>query len=59
MIKFKLNFINLTLGNIKAGFSVGIENLFDKEYRNHLSTNRGSITTEPGRNFFLRANLAF
>jgi hemoglobin/transferrin/lactoferrin receptor protein len=56
---FKLNFINLSLGSTKAGFSAGVENMFDKEYRNHLSTNRGSITTEPGRNYFLRANLAF
>ena len=56
---FKLNFINLNLGSTKAGLSAGVENMFDKEYRNHLSTNRGSITTEPGRNFFLRANLAF
>jgi len=56
---FKLNFINLTLGNIKMGFSTGIENILDQEYRNHLSTNRGSITTEPGRNIFMRANLAF
>lgn len=56
---FKLNFVNLTLANIKAGFSVGLENILDKEYRNHLSTNRGSITTEPGRNIFIRANLAF
>ncbi|RPI60311.1 MAG: TonB-dependent receptor, partial [Ignavibacteriales bacterium] len=45
---FKLNFVNLTLANIKVGFSVGLENILDKEYRNHLSTNRGSITTEPG-----------
>lgn len=59
IFNFKLNFINLTFGSIKTGFSLGIENLLDKEYRNHLSTNRGSITTEPGRNIFIRANLAF
>lgn len=56
---FKLNFINLTLANMKAGFSIGVENILDKEYRNHLSTNRGSIITEPGRNIFIRANIAF
>jgi hemoglobin/transferrin/lactoferrin receptor protein len=56
---FKLNFINLNLVTTKVGFSLGIENILDKEYRNHLSTNRGSITTEPGRNYFLRVNLAF
>lgn len=56
---FKLNFINLNLSGIKAGFSTGVENILDKGYRDHLSTNRGSITMEPGRNFFIRANLAF
>jgi hemoglobin/transferrin/lactoferrin receptor protein len=56
---FKLNFINLTLLNIKTILSIGMENILDKEYRNHLSTNRGSITTEPGRNIFIRVNLAF
>jgi outer membrane receptor protein involved in Fe transport len=44
---------------MKAGFSIGVENILDKEYRNHLSTNRGSIITEPGRNIFIRANIAF
>ena len=56
---FKLNFINLNLGSFKAGVSVGLENIFDKEYRNHLSTNRGLIISEPGRNIFVRANIAF
>ncbi|HEX9252458.1 MAG TPA: TonB-dependent receptor [Ignavibacteriaceae bacterium] len=56
---FKFNFINLTLGTVKTSFSVGVENFLNKEYRNHLSTNRGSITTEPGRNFFIRVNLSF
>lgn len=55
----KINFLNLTLANMKAGFSIGVENILDKEYRNHLSTNRGSITTEPGRNIFIRANISF
>jgi len=56
---FKLNFINLILGSIKAGVSIGLENIFDKEYRNHLSTNRGMIISEPGRNIFVRVNIAF
>lgn len=56
---FKLNFINLNLGSFKTGVSIGLENIFDKEYRNHLSTNRGFIISEPGRNIFVRANIAF
>ncbi|MHC1738807.1 MAG: TonB-dependent receptor [Ignavibacteriaceae bacterium] len=37
----------------------GIENILDKEYRNHLSTNRGTIVIEPGRNIFFKINLTF
>jgi hemoglobin/transferrin/lactoferrin receptor protein len=56
---FKLSIINLNLGGIRPGISIGLENIFDKEYRNHLSTNRGFIVSEPGRNIFIRVNLAF
>ena len=56
---FKLNFVNLNLGSFKAVVSVGLENILDQEYRNHLSTNRGLIISEPGRNIFARANIAF
>jgi hemoglobin/transferrin/lactoferrin receptor protein len=40
----------------KPGFFVtaGIENIFDKSYRNHLSSARGTILSEPGRNFFIK-----
>ncbi len=37
----------------------GIENILDKEYRNHLATNRGGITVEPGRNFYAKLKLDF
>lgn len=37
----------------------GVENIFDKAYRNHLSTTRGSITIEPGRNIFLKLAVEF
>ncbi|NWF50981.1 MAG: TonB-dependent receptor [Ignavibacteriaceae bacterium] len=37
----------------------GVENILDKDYRNHLSTNRGSILNEPGRNFFVKTALSF
>lgn len=37
----------------------GIDNITDRSYTNHLSTNRGSISVEPGRNIYLRLNLAF
>lgn len=34
--------------------SAGVENLTDKAYRNHLASNRGQVTVEPGRNFFVK-----
>jgi hemoglobin/transferrin/lactoferrin receptor protein len=32
----------------------GVENILNKAYREYLSTNRGIIKDEPGRNFFLK-----
>ena len=57
---FNLNidFSNIRIGNIILGVSTGIENILDKEYRNHLSTNRGLVISEPGRNFYIRTNIA-
>jgi len=37
----------------------GVENIFDKDYRNHLSSNRGLIVQEPGRNFYAKLKLDF
>ena len=44
-----------------ASFQVfaGIDNITDNSYTNHLSTNRGNISIEPGRNIFVRLNLTF
>ncbi len=49
---FDLNFFTCRL-------FTGVENMFDKQYRNHLSTNRGQILSEPGRNFFIKTNIVF
>ncbi len=35
-------------------FIAGIENIFNRAYRNHLSTYRGTNLLEPGRNFTLK-----
>lgn len=32
----------------------GVENIFNKSYREFLSTNRGIVKSEPGRDFFLK-----
>lgn len=37
----------------------GIDNLTNVTYTNFLSTNRGNINFEPGRNFYIRANFTF
>ncbi len=56
---FQFDFSNIKIDNIRAGFSLGIENILDKSYRDHLSSNRGLIVSEPGRNFFMRININF
>ena len=50
--KFRIGIINLTA-------VAGVENIFDKAYRDHLSTNRGLIDIEPGRNIFLKLRLSW
>ncbi len=53
---FNLSLISkrINLGSVSLRISGGVDNVFDKNYRNHLSTTRGSITTEPGRNFYIK-----
>jgi len=57
---------NLLLNTAPINFSAisfriysGVENIFDKTYRHHLSTTRGSIIIEPGRNIFLKLAVDF
>ncbi len=50
---------SVRLGSASFNLYAGIENLTDKAYRNHLSTNRGFITVEPGRNFFIKIKANF
>lgn len=37
----------------------GVENILNKNYRDHLSTDRGLIKSEPGRNAFLKLELSW
>ena len=48
----------MRLGTLVSQFVLGIENLSDLGYRNHLATNRG-ITSEPGRNILFRWSTDF
>jgi len=54
-----LNTIPIKFFNISFRVYSGVENIFDKGYRNHLSTTRGNITIEPGRNIFLKLAVDF
>ncbi len=53
------NFLNINIEKVSIQINAGIENIFNKEYRNHLSTTRGLVINEPGRNFFIRTNIYF
>jgi len=45
------------IGEVHFQAAAGVENILDKAYRDHLSTNRGLIDIEPGRNIFLKLRL--
>ncbi|MDZ7346063.1 MAG: TonB-dependent receptor, partial [candidate division KSB1 bacterium] len=49
----------IRFGGLRSRLFVSVENLLDRAYRNHLATNRGSITVEPGRNIILRLQSEF
>lgn len=59
-LDFALNTVNFRIwrGLFLQVFA-GIDNLTNNTYTNHLSTNRGSISVEPGRNFYARACFTF
>lgn len=39
--------------------TVGVDNLYDKAYRNHLSTSRGVAQGEPGLNAYAAYKMTF
>lgn len=49
----------ISVGNTRLQVFAGIDNITDRSYTSHLSTNRGNISVEPGRNIYLRMSLAF
>ena len=59
MFNFLLNTVPIRFENINFRIYSGVENIFDKAYRNHLATTRGSITIEPGRNIFIKLAMDF
>jgi outer membrane receptor protein involved in Fe transport len=49
----------LAFGFMDVSMRAEVRNIFNSEYRNHLSTLRGMVRLEPGRNFVLSATLGF
>ncbi|MBD3376595.1 TonB-dependent receptor [candidate division KSB1 bacterium] len=47
----------IKLADLNMVLVFGIENVLDRDYRNHLASNRGQITIEPGRNFITQMQL--
>ena len=54
VFNWALNSNMSALSGLDLKISAGMENIFNKSYRNHLSTARGNITEEPGRNIYLK-----
>jgi len=53
------NSTKINLGPSGLQFFAGIDNLTNISYTNHLTTNRGEISVEPGRNVYLRLKISF
>lgn len=47
------------IGQTHHDFMLGIDNLFDQQYANHLSTSRGVVLTDPGMNLYLAWKMDF
>lgn len=56
---FRVHSALINLDFAKLQLFGGIENIGNRAYRNHLSTNRGSIDIEPGRNFYIKMKVLF
>lgn len=56
---FRINSSVIKIDFAKIQFFGGIENIGDRAYTNHLATNRGAISIEPGRNFYIKLKVLF
>jgi hemoglobin/transferrin/lactoferrin receptor protein len=54
-----LSSTEIRLGHARVQLFTGVDNIGDRSYTNHLSTNRGEVSVEPGRNIYLRMSLSF
>lgn len=51
--------VPLPVGRMNAELAFGVQNIFNRSYRNHLATNRGIVKDEPGRNIYVRLLVRF
>jgi len=58
VVDFSLVSVPLNIDRFSIVVRSGIQNVLEKAYQNHLSTLRGLIKEEPGRNFFLSVSIA-
>lgn len=49
----------ISYGSFNFSLIGGVENILDKGYRRHLSTNRGLVTVEPGMNAYVKLIVGF
>lgn len=56
---FSLYSASREIGVTSFQLFAGVDNVFNKSYRNHLATNRGMILAEPGRNVFIKLVMRF
>lgn len=54
-----VHFLPINFEKLDIQFFAGVNNLFDTAYYNHLSTTRGILKLEPGRNIYAKAKLSF
>ena len=59
VINFQVNSPLINLKFLRLQFFAGIENILNHNYVYFLSTNRGVVRSEPGRNFYIRMNMRF
>ncbi len=51
--------VDIPVSALNVKVMAGVENIFDRAYRNFLATNRGMVNYEPGRNIYVKLNLLF
>ena len=59
IFNFVFSSVPIDFTSVKIRVFAGVDNLLNKSYRNHLSTTRGNLTIEPGRNIFAKLTVEF